>query len=106
MRDGDHLDLAREREVEPGARAVAEADRGELGDALRLERGDQRAEGGQRARSRVLAEPAHEVVLAVRVERVLRERVIVEVVWGVDLEAVARKVIGQKLIGEVNLSIE
>ena len=100
VRDGDDLDLAREREVEPGTRAVAEADRGELGNPLRLEGSNQGANGRQYIRGGVFAEPAHEVVGAVRVERVLRERVVVEVVWNVDLEAVARKVIGQKLIGE------
>lgn len=99
VRDGDDVDLAREREVEAGARPVAVADHGEPVDALCLERRNQSAHGGQGTRGGVLAEPAHEVVVAAGVERVLRERIVVEVVRDEDLEAVTRKVVGQKLIG-------
>ena len=95
MRDRDGSELVRDREVERGARAEAEPDRGERGHALRLERADDVARDARDALRVVLPEPGGEVERA-RVERVLGERVALEEVGEDDLEAVARVVVREE----------
>ena len=97
MRDADDVDVAREGEVERGARPKAVPDRAEPGHALRLECADDRADELVDLVDGVLGEPGGEVERGAGVEGVGGDRVALEEVGHDDFEAVARKVVGEQL---------
>ena len=96
MRDADDVDVAREGEVERGARPKAVPDRAEPGDALRLECVDDRADPLVDLVERVVGEPGR-AIKGTGVESVDGDGVALVEVGHDDLEAIASEVIREEL---------